>query len=159
MTVEATTFYFSIRAPLAPCPSDSESPLPLSSPNPKSRVLIVEDNRINQKVLANYLRQLGCSYKVVANGLDALNEVKRSPYDMIFMDIEMPVMDGLESTKLIRQYESLHSRKPSIIIGLSGNARQEQSDRAIQKGMDCYLTKPFHKSDILQQINRYLSEN
>lgn len=125
---------------------------PIVSANTK-RILIVEDNLINQKILSNYLVHMGYSCDIANNGQEAVEKYKNGNYDIIFMDVEMPVMNGLVATGEIRKLESKSElAKKSFIIGLSGNARPEQKGLAIAAGMDTYLTKPYHKEDLSRAI-------
>jgi CheY-like chemotaxis protein len=114
-------------------------------PAPKfGHVLVVEDNSINQKVLATYLKKLGYANTVCSDGREAIELYKRHHYECIIMDIEMPIMDGREATRNIRQYEeSLNPPIPgATIIALSGNARPGLLQEAYDTGLDDYLTKP-----------------
>jgi CheY-like chemotaxis protein len=117
-------------------------------------VLIVDDNAINQKVLKQHLTTSGFKCTVASNGLEALNLMDKHKYNVVFMDIEvcivpyevsslnllqMPIMDGLEACKKIRDRERRQHKLAVPIIGLSGNARQEQIEQAISVGMDAYI--------------------
>ena len=112
------------------------------------RILVVDDNIMNRKVLASYLEKGGHVYDVAGNGAEAIEKCGQNKYDMIFMDIEMPVMNGLEATSILKK-----NKVGCPIVGLSGNARKEKIDVAFQAGMDEYLTKPYHKSDIERIVN------
>jgi PAS domain S-box-containing protein len=118
------------------------------------KALIVEDNLLNQKILANYIKALGWDYQVAENGLEALSASEETAFDVIFMDIEMPVMNGLEATKQIRQREQRLNQAPVLIIGLSGNAQKEQIKTARDAGMDDYITKPFHRVVITNLLHK-----
>jgi osomolarity two-component system sensor histidine kinase NIK1 len=112
-----------------------------SSTGTKKNILVVEDNLINQRVIAKYLDQLGHKYELACNGLEALEKLKQGSFDLVFMDSEMPVMGGLETTTKIRISEQELKSKRIPIIGLSGNAREEQIKDARNCGMDDYVTK------------------
>jgi PAS domain S-box-containing protein len=138
----------------------------VSSPTPmftlkssQRRILIVEDNLINQKVLINYIRQMDWDYEVAGNGLEALNCFEETVFDMILMDIEMPVMNGLDATQQIRQREEQLGRPPIIIIGISANAQPQQIETAKEAGMNDYLTKPVHKVTLLNLLHRLMSKS
>ena len=90
------------------------------------------------------------------NGDEAVNMTTEQPYDLILMDVEMPVMSGLEATRRIRQHEHDRGAQPTPIIGLSAYARQEQIDTAITQGMTDYLTKPCRKDTLLPCLMRHL---
>eukprot|EP01089_Gocevia_fonbrunei_P016067 TRINITY_DN4899_c0_g1_i2.p1 TRINITY_DN4899_c0_g1~~TRINITY_DN4899_c0_g1_i2.p1 ORF type:complete len:581 (-),score=52.48 TRINITY_DN4899_c0_g1_i2:182-1924(-) len=124
--------------------------------NEESRtILIVEDSLLNQKILARCLELKGYCYQIANNGLEAVCKTDMFHFDLVFMDIEMPIMGGFEATKRIREKEAIQGRRTPI-IGCSGNARAQQKDDAIQAGMDGYLTKPYHREEIYQAIDSNL---
>ena len=122
------------------------------SPRRRSRVLLVQDNPVNQKVALAMLSKLGLRVDAVANGLEAIDALKTIAYDVVLMDCQMPELDGYEATRRIRAAES-PVRNPCIpIIALTANAMQEDRDRCLEAGMDDYLPKPVDPqalSDIL----------
>jgi CheY-like chemotaxis protein/anti-sigma regulatory factor (Ser/Thr protein kinase) len=124
-------------------------------PIKKQFILIADDNAINRKILSNYLKQMGHTFQEADDGLEAVNKCKDCSFDIILMDIEMPIMNGLEATSQIRQYEQQSNQRPAVIIGLSGNARQQHIQTALESGMNDYITKPFHKIDIERMLRKY----
>eukprot|EP01114_Cavostelium_apophysatum_P015318 TRINITY_DN4142_c0_g3_i6.p1 TRINITY_DN4142_c0_g3~~TRINITY_DN4142_c0_g3_i6.p1 ORF type:complete len:2083 (-),score=515.49 TRINITY_DN4142_c0_g3_i6:1406-7654(-) len=118
-------------------------------------ILIVEDNTVNQRVLMHYLQQQGILCELASNGLEAVEKVAKLQFDLIFLDVEMPVMDGLEASRKIRQLEETKRRKRVPIIGLSGNARSAQIESAMSAGFDDYVTKPFHRDEIYEIIAKW----
>jgi CheY-like chemotaxis protein len=114
-------------------------------------VLVAEDNKVNQKILATHLQQQGCICKVVANGVEALEQCALNKFDVILMDIEMPVMRGIEATKKIREREKLAGIHTPI-VGLSGYTRKEFAEEAIDSGMDAFLSKPFRRDELCTVI-------
>lgn len=120
------------------------------------RVLIVEDNVINQKVLKRLLEQAGHHCEVVGNGQQAVAFVEKNPVDIVLMDIQMPVMDGLEATKTIRQLEkNADWQRPAVpIIGLSANSLREYGG-GIPPGMNDYLSKPYEKEKLLEKLRQH----
>jgi PAS domain S-box-containing protein len=152
-----------------PLPFSISSKLPqVSYPKPRStamtvlkkvirKVLIVDDAVINQRVLIHYIKQLGWDFQTAEDGLIALGLSEDNLFDVIFMDIEMPVMNGLEATRRMRWREQERGQKPSIIIGISANAQEEQLKRAKEAGMDDYLTKPVHKVAMFNLLQVLLS--
>jgi signal transduction histidine kinase len=156
---KGSDFYFTIVAVRAiePTLSDNRSDVLASDAvikAPSQHVLIVEDNAINQKVLARHLKEAGHQYMIASNGLEALALFRENDYDLVFMDIEMPVMGGLEATREIRVYEGFKKKNRAFIVGLSGNARSEQIDAALEAGMDSYITKPYHRETLLKYIRQ-----
>ncbi|RDW74114.1 hypothetical protein BP5796_07556 [Coleophoma crateriformis] len=108
------------------------------------RVLLVEDNEINLKLLVTYMRKLKISYATATNGLEALNAYKEAngQFDIIFMDISMPVMSGIESTRHIRTFEGENTLQPVALIALTGAANPAARQEAFASGIDLFLTKP-----------------
>ncbi len=121
------------------------------------RVLVAEDNAVNQKVVVYMLRKLGIRADVAANGLEALEAIKRLPYDLVLMDCQMPEMDGFEASIEIRHYELMSGRTRSTpIVAMSANARAEDRDRSMQGGMDDYLVKPLKLEQLEQALRRWV---
>lgn len=114
-------------------------------PEKSLRVLLVEDNPVNQKVALLILRKLGLRADVAANGLEALNALEGSNYDVVLMDIQMPVMDGLEATRKIRAIWAERSIK---IIAITAHALDFTREDCIAAGMDGYITKPIKMEDL-----------
>ncbi len=119
------------------------------------KVLVAEDNPNNQKVIRLLLRRLGIEPFIVANGQEAVNAVAASAYDVIFLDIQMPVMDGLEASRTIRALP--HLRKRPFIVALTANAFQEDRDSATSAGMDAYLSKPITLNHLRDMISSFIS--
>ncbi|WMX13669.1 response regulator [Aureispira sp. CCB-E] len=118
------------------------------------KILIVEDDFINQKVIGKVLIKLGYKADISSNGLEALEKLKNTTYDLIFMDIQMPEMDGYETTQSIRNNSSLnHSQL--IIIAMTANAMQEDRDKCLSIGMNDYISKPVIAQEIEQIIRKW----
>ncbi len=136
-------------------PETSQAGTPSSFVRP-SRILLVEDNPLNQKVTSQMIAKLGHLPFIASHGLEALEFLKRSPCDLILMDCQMPEMDGFDTTRAIRKIEeATHKRIP--IIAFTANAMPGDRQRCVEAGMDDYVTKPV-KLDVLKvMLNRYLS--
>jgi CheY-like chemotaxis protein len=119
------------------------------------RVLLVEDNPVNRMVAETMLAQFGIEVHAAENGLEALELYDQWPYDMILMDLQMPVMDGLEATQLIRKQEQ-RSGKHTPIIALTANAMEGDRERCLHSGMDGYLSKPVTLERLGQEMTRVL---
>jgi signal transduction histidine kinase/DNA-binding response OmpR family regulator len=122
-----------------------------------ARVLIVEDSAVNQMIAARLLEKLGCRVDVAADGREAVEMVGLLPYDAIFMDCQMPEMDGFEATQEIRRREGSSVHRP--IIAMTANAMQGDRDRCLDAGMDDYVSKPIRKADLIEALERQLPKN
>ena len=124
----------------------------------KAEVLVAEDNEINQKLIKRTLEDLGLSIAIVPNGLQALERRKTGHFDMIFMDIAMPVMDGIEATHKILEFEE-KNRLPHIpIVAITANALKGDRERFMKEGLDEYITKPIKKESILNILNVFIHD-
>jgi signal transduction histidine kinase/CheY-like chemotaxis protein len=135
----------------------SRAPSRASAERILMKILVVEDNLINQKVVVRMLAKLGHKADVVSSGAAAIEAVSKAGYDLIFMDIQMPGMDGLEATRLLRSDDGI-SRQP-YIVALTANATSEDKQRCLSSGMDDYVSKPTNTAvldDVLDQAARFL---
>ncbi len=120
----------------------------------KLSILVVEDNELNQKVITFSLRKLDCEVKVANNGLEGYELFKKHKFDVVLMDIMMPVMDGFESTKNIRKYEKEQGvNSPANIIAVTANTLDNDRDKCIAGGMNDFMAKPFN----LERLKEILS--
>lgn len=119
----------------------------------RGRVLVVEDNLLNQRVVAIGLQRLGCEVTIAGNGLEALEKAAEADFDLILMDCQMPVMDGLEATRRLR-HDARTATLP--IIALTANALQESEVACLEAGMNDFLTKPINFELLRQVLMRYL---
>jgi len=120
-------------------------------------VLVAEDNVINQKLIRRTLEDLGLTVTLANNGLEAFEKRKNGEFDLIFMDIQMPVLDGLEATQEILDFEEDYDQHHIPIIALTANALKGDRERFMAAGMDEYTTKPLVRSDIISLLNNFLS--
>jgi two-component system, sensor histidine kinase and response regulator len=121
------------------------------------RVLLAEDNIVNAKLAVRLLERLGCHVDVASNGHEALKMVQSIPFDLVFMDCQMPEMDGFEATRAIRAWESASrvGQSPVTqlpIIALTANAMQGDRDRCLSAGMNDYITKPLSRTDLARVL-------
>jgi CheY-like chemotaxis protein len=155
-----STFHFTILAD----PASPEMCVPSAESSPKDaleidrlgplRLLLAEDNLVNQKVALKMLQKLGIRADVAANGLEVLAALERQTYDIVLMDVQMPEMDGLEAARRIRER---WSDKPLHIIAVTAYALQGDRDRCIQAGMDDYISKPVRIEELAKALGRYPS--
>ena len=121
-------------------------------------VLVAEDNLINQKLIINVLNRIGVEVSIAKNGEEAYEHRIRDKYDMIFMDIEMPVMGGMEATGKILSYERNNGKKHVPIIALTANALAGDKEKYIAAGMDGYLAKPLELEALRDIFKEYFEE-
>jgi len=121
-------------------------------------ILLVEDNMVNQLVAKAILEQFGLMPDIASDGLQAVEKVKNNTYDLILMDCQMPVLDGFDATRQIRQIELDNSTQPHThIIALTANAHDKNRERCLAVGMDNYLPKPIVKDDLYKLLAQYLN--
>ena len=119
----------------------------------RASILLVEDNPVNQLVAKGMLSKLGCDVTIAAHGADALKELEKREFDLVLMDCNMPVMDGYEASRRIRQ----SGRWPQLpIVALTANAMPEERDRCRAAGMSDYLAKPFRREELTTLIDRWV---
>jgi two-component system sensor histidine kinase/response regulator len=123
------------------------------APGRRLRVLVVDDNTINQRVTLGYLERTGHRGDLAGNGLEALNAVRRLPYDLVLMDVQMPEMDGLTAARAIRALTGAVSRVP--IIGLTANATEEDRMACLAAGMNDYLPKPLDPVKLMEKLRAW----
>jgi len=121
------------------------------------RVLVVEDNQVNQRLAMRQLSRLGFAAASVGNGREAVEAQVRENYDLIFMDVQMPVMDGYEASAEIRRHE-IRSRRHVPIIAMTANALNEDRDACLAAGMDDYVSKPVSLANLRTVIERWLPQ-
>ncbi|WP_415906745.1 response regulator [Neptuniibacter sp. QD72_48] len=121
-----------------------------------SKVLLVEDNITNQAVARALLEQLGLKIDVAANGEEALSALEMIQYDLVFMDCQMPVMDGYEASRSIRQNKKF---KDLPIVAMTANAMAGDREKCLEAGMDDYITKPINSKDLIQALNHWLPDD
>ena len=124
---------------------------------PGLRILVAEDNLINQKLATYMLTGLGHNVSLAANGQEALDSIRKARFDVILMDVQMPVMDGLEATRRIREEEKLLNRHTPI-VALTAHAMKGDRERCLEAGMDDYISKPINYNELVKAICRFQRE-
>jgi CheY-like chemotaxis protein len=136
----------------APAQMESQSPTATSAGVIPMNVLFAEDNIVSQQVALRMLRKLGIGADVAGNGLEVLQALERRRYDVVFMDVQMPDMDGVEATRRI--YERWPAEERPVIIAMTANAIQGDREKYLEAGMDDYVSKPVRMKDIQAVLNR-----
>lgn len=154
---EGSKFWFSARlrqaeSPvtqlLCPRPPAALAPTPLSA-----RVLLVEDNDLNQQVASEMLKSMGCEVAIANNGQEALERVTSETYDLVLMDVHMPVLDGLAATRALREIRGLADLP---VIAMTASAMQEDKDNCMAAGMNDFICKPFEPDTLYTVLQRWL---
>ena len=123
-----------------------------------AKVLVTEDNIINQKLIKRILEEHGITVDIANNGLESFEKRRSGDYDLLFMDIQMPVMDGIEATHEILDYEEDEALPHIPIIALTANALKGDRERFLSEGLDEYITKPIETTELLYVLNKFLSD-
>ena len=121
-----------------------------------THILLVEDNPVNQMVATEYLERYGCTITPAGNGLEAVAQIKETRFDLIFMDCQMPEMDGFEATKEIRQWENNNNIKHTPITAFTANAMQGDKEKCLAAGMDDYISKPVSEISLENILKKWL---
>ncbi|HJW02054.1 MAG TPA: response regulator, partial [Azospira sp.] len=137
-------------------PASRQIGRPPARPHFRGSVLLVEDNLTNQEVTQGLLQLLGCRVRVAGNGEEALACVEGEDFDLILMDCQMPVMDGLAASRELRRREQEQHRSPTAIIALTANSFAEDRQRCLAAGMNGFLPKPFNESDLVKLLQDWL---
>jgi CheY-like chemotaxis protein/HPt (histidine-containing phosphotransfer) domain-containing protein len=157
-----STFHVTLRtteaevsAPEVETPSTAESLDPELASRHPLRILLAEDNAVNQKLALRLFALMGYDPDIAANGLEAVAAIQRQGYDVVFMDVQMPEMDGLEATRNIR---SLLPDDGPRIVAMTANAMEGDREACLAAGMDDYLPKPFDREQLREVLVRWLPE-
>jgi len=125
-------------------------------PQFKARVLVVEDNAINQKVAQGLLKKFGVQVDLAANGEEAVNSLENLPFDLVFMDCQMPIMDGYDATRQIRLPESKVLNRDIPIIAMTANSMKGDREKCLSVGMDDFISKPVNPVKVEEALKRWL---
>jgi len=119
------------------------------------KILLVEDNILNQRIVTLSLKKFDHEVVIANNGVEAINQFKEKSFDVVLMDIMMPVMDGIEATIKIREIESQNNKnKRTPIIALTANTMDNDKEKCLSYGMDEFMTKPFD----IEKLNSLFGE-
>jgi CheY-like chemotaxis protein len=157
---KGSTFWVDLPLPVAHAaaePVHAETVSVEKQPLPTGlRILLVEDNEVNRKVAVRMLQKLGCEVDIATDGRQAIDKTAQQRYDIVFMDVYMPELDGYEATRLIRQREEA-TGSHQVIIAMTANAMEGDRELCLKAGMDDYLAKPFREADLRQTIARWVT--
>ncbi len=144
---------FSVSLTLEPCEAQSPAlePEPVALPNYGLRGLVAEDNKFNQVVVKNMLERIGITVDIAENGAEALEMFNEKEYDLIFMDVRMPIMNGYDCTEAIRALNDDRANVP--ILALTAEATKGDADKCLAVGMNVHLSKPLRIADVVKAIN------
>ncbi|MGE3164957.1 MAG: ATP-binding protein [Planctomycetota bacterium] len=148
-------FRVQLPAPPAPVPAPVATTCCDASFHCTARLLVVEDNAVNQLVARRQLEKLGARVDVASNGRQGCEAALANRYDLIFMDCQMPEMDGFEATKVIRASDDAHAHRVPI-VALTANAFEGDRDRCLDVGMNDYITKPVRAAELVRILSRWL---
>ncbi|HOO62503.1 MAG TPA: ATP-binding protein [Synergistaceae bacterium] len=139
-------------------PSLQDLSLVRASVNQPWRILVVEDNLFNQKLVLKLLERWGIAADLAENGLEALEKIENQPYDLVLMDVQMPEMDGLQATREIRKREKLLGLSRMPVVAMTANAYVEDREKCFAAGMDDYVAKPVKKNAFYGVVAKFLKE-
>lgn len=120
-------------------------------------ILVVEDDDISQFLIQKMMDDLGFKHHIVSNGLDAIEVLEKTPFDLVLMDIEMPIINGFETTRRIRNSDNSINRHIPI-IGISANPLENNIESYVKMGMNDYISKPIHELDLKLKIENQLDK-
>lgn len=129
----------------------------INSDNRQYNILLVEDNKLNQMIATSFLDKFGYKITIAADGEQALRALEQQQFDLVFMDVQMPVMNGLEATRKIREEGSKVLDRRIPIIAMTANEKSEDREKCLEAGMDDYLSKPLQIKHLQEVISKIMS--
>jgi CheY-like chemotaxis protein len=142
-------FFFTVRLERAAGHADRPTPPAATVDLPTLRILLAEDNPVNQRLAQLMLEKAGHVVVIASNGAEAVEHVRNEAFDIVLMDIHMPVMDGLEATRAIRKQEQQSGKKVPI-VALTAYAMTGDRERFLREGMDGYVSKPIRPAELFE---------
>jgi CheY-like chemotaxis protein len=126
-----------------------------TAPDRSLKILLVDDSEDNRLLVSSFLKKLPYQVDQAENGALALEKFQHNDYDLVLMDVQMPVMDGYTASREIRQWEQQQGRSATPIIALTAFAQQDDAQKSLAAGCDAHLTKPIKKTVLLEAIDRF----
>ncbi len=123
----------------------------------KPHILLVEDNEVNAMVASHFLTTLGCTFRIASDGLEAVDAATQESFDLVLMDVQLPMLDGLEATERIRASSNPAARSV-VIIAMTANALASEREACIEAGMNDYLSKPMSQNDLSNMLNKWVGQ-
>ncbi len=123
------------------------------------RILVAEDNEMNQKLIQVILEKSGFQFFLVDDGNKAVEMYQNEKFDLILMDCQMPILDGLSATKIIREFEKQNHRTQIPIVALTANSMKGDREKCLESGMNDFLSKPFKMNELVETIKNWQSQN
>ncbi len=152
-----STFSFDLLLKLAKYSAEQVAALHSNeAPQLGARVLVAEDNLINQKVISAMLKMMGCTYVIASNGQEAINKLSKEKFDLVLMDGQMPIVDGYEASRQIREGKAGEDNCLIPIIAVTANAIKGDTERCLAAGMNDYIPKPISQSDLQLKMAKWL---
>ncbi|MEO1233649.1 MAG: ATP-binding protein [Myxococcota bacterium] len=145
---------FTVRVDLESAPPAEDPEMLLASGSEKLRVLVVDDNPVNRRVILGMLRGLACTIVEAEDGLEAVHLFESGDFDVVLMDLQMPRLDGWDATLRIREIERERGRPGAVVIAVTANTLPEDKVRCREVGMDAFLAKPCRKQELLREMAR-----
>ena len=165
VSTNASGSTFWLRIPCVPAKAEDVEQVSIRRRKPSSgvttksmritSVLLAEDNKINQRISKSFLEKCNACVTVVENGQEAIDALAEQSYDALFLDCQMPILDGFQTAIRIRQNEEQHGKSRLPIIAMTANALQDDRERCLQAGMDDYLSKPVKVEDLKAMLLRW----
>ena len=155
-----STFTFTVRLPVADAVLSERNEsvhadLEVRCPDRPVRILLVDDLEDNRDLVALFLKDMPSTIEMAENGAVAVEKFQQGVFDLVFMDMQMPVMDGLQATVAIREWERKQGRVPTAVVALTAHALKEERERSLAAGCNAHLTKPIKKQELLRAIADY----
>ncbi len=159
---EGSTFHFTAEFELGrdekPAPETGASKK-ITKFSKKRRILLADDNMITRRVVETFLTKMGCELQIVENGVEALEQLENNDFDLVIMDVQMPVMDGFEATRIIRSGERANINPQIPVLALTAHAMKGDRERCLDVGMSGYLAKPVSAGSLMSGIMSVLGED